>query len=196
MSLSISYFTPCTLTDPVAGTTSTIVDGGVLSNFPIEIFDRTGGQPFRWPTFGIRLFPDLPAGLGDLVPVLGLPTLPTVRLLQQVVGTALVGRDQTHLQRPSPSDAARGRWPSSAAVTERTARIEVSSGDPERRSRPPAGSGHSAAPSLMSRRARTGDDGDTGERQNRDDVPVMRPRPRPGAGLAPPAGAPVVPPGA
>jgi len=105
MSLSIPfYFTPCTLADPVAGTTSTIVDGGVLSNFPIEIFDRTDGQPSRWPTFGIRLLPDLPAGLGDLVPVLGLPTLPTVRLLQQVVATALVGRDQTHLERPGVRD--------------------------------------------------------------------------------------------
>jgi len=96
MSLSIPfYFTPCTLTDPVVGTTATIVDGGVLSNFPIEIFDRTDGQRSRWPTFGVRLLPDLPAGLGDLVPVLGLPTLPTIRLLQQVVATALVGRDQT-----------------------------------------------------------------------------------------------------
>jgi NTE family protein len=101
MSLSIPfYFAPCKLTDPGAGRTSTIVDGGVLSNFPIEIFDRTDGQPSRWPTFGIRLLPDLPEGLGDIVPVLGLPMLPTVRLLQQVVATALVGRDQTHLDRP------------------------------------------------------------------------------------------------
>jgi NTE family protein len=101
MSLSIPFFfAPCELSDPVTRTSSTIVDGGVLSNFPIEIFDRTDGQPPRWPTFGIRLIPDLPAGLGEIVPVLGLPALPTVRLLQQVVATALVGRDQTHLDRP------------------------------------------------------------------------------------------------
>jgi NTE family protein len=107
MSLSIPfYFEPCQLTDPDAGCTSTIVDGGVLSNFAIEIFDRTDGLPSRWPTFGIRLLPDLPAGLGDIVPVLGLPTLPTVRLLQQVVATALVGRDQTHLDRPGVRDRA------------------------------------------------------------------------------------------
>jgi NTE family protein len=105
MSLSIPfYFAPCQLTDPVTHDSKTIVDGGVLSNFPIEIFDRTDGRPSRWPTFGIRLLPDLPAGLGEIVPVLGLPTLPTVRLLQQVVATALVGRDQTHLDRPGVRD--------------------------------------------------------------------------------------------
>jgi NTE family protein len=35
--------------------TATWVDGGLLSNFPITVFDRTdGGQP-RWPTWGIKL---------------------------------------------------------------------------------------------------------------------------------------------
>jgi NTE family protein len=101
MSLSIPfYFEPRTLRNPATGDTATIVDGGVLSNFAIEIFDRTDGQKPRWPTFGVRLLPDLPAGLGDLVPFYGLPMLPTVRLLEQVVATALVGRDQTHLDRP------------------------------------------------------------------------------------------------
>ncbi|HEY0402512.1 MAG TPA: patatin-like phospholipase family protein [Blastococcus sp.] len=101
MSLSIPfYFEPRTLRNPVTGDEATIVDGGVLSNFAIEIFDRTDGQEPRWPTFGVRLLPDLPAGLGDLVPFFGLPMFPPVRLLEQVVATALVGRDQTHLERP------------------------------------------------------------------------------------------------
>ena len=101
MSLSIPfYFRPCSLTDPVTGRTATVVDGGVLSNFPIEIFDRTDGVRPRWPTVGVRLLPDLPAGLGDLLPGYDLPTPPPVRLLQQLVATALVGRDQTHLERP------------------------------------------------------------------------------------------------
>ena len=34
---------------------SFMVDGGMLSNFPIEVFDRTDGKPPRWPTFGIKL---------------------------------------------------------------------------------------------------------------------------------------------
>lgn len=30
-------------------------DGGMLSNYPIDIFDRTDGQPARWPTLGVKL---------------------------------------------------------------------------------------------------------------------------------------------
>jgi NTE family protein len=101
MSLSIPfYFATCTLRNADTGEEATIVDGGVLSNFAIEIFDRTDGREPRWPTFGVRLLPDLPAGLGDLVPFYGVPMFPAVRLLEQVVATALVGRDQTHLDRP------------------------------------------------------------------------------------------------
>jgi NTE family protein len=36
-------------------TTSTLVDGGMLSNFPVDVFDRKGGREPRWPTFGIKL---------------------------------------------------------------------------------------------------------------------------------------------
>jgi len=101
MSMSIPfYFAACTLRNAGTGEEATIVDGGVLSNFAIEIFDRTDGREPRWPTFGVRLLPDLPAGLGDLVPFYGVPMFPAVRLLEQVVATALVGRDQTHLDRP------------------------------------------------------------------------------------------------
>lgn len=31
-----------------------VVDGGILSNYPVDIFDRKDGPP-RWPTFGFRL---------------------------------------------------------------------------------------------------------------------------------------------
>jgi len=34
---------------------SVLVDGGMLSNFPVDIFDRTDGKPPRWPTIGIKL---------------------------------------------------------------------------------------------------------------------------------------------
>jgi NTE family protein len=33
----------------------TWVDGGMLSNFPVEVFDRTDGGAARWPTLGIKL---------------------------------------------------------------------------------------------------------------------------------------------
>lgn len=35
--------------------TCTWVDGGLLENFPITVFDRTDGRANRWPTFGIKL---------------------------------------------------------------------------------------------------------------------------------------------
>ena len=36
----------------------TWVDGGLLSNFPVEVFDRSDGRPSRWPTIGIKLSAD------------------------------------------------------------------------------------------------------------------------------------------
>jgi NTE family protein len=53
------FFEPVTLRSRAGSDTpasvSTLVDGGVLSNFPIAVFDRTDGRPPRWPTFGVRL---------------------------------------------------------------------------------------------------------------------------------------------
>ncbi|BBX59103.1 hypothetical protein TM48_03361 [Mycobacterium shottsii] len=39
--------------EPVRVRGATWVDGGLLSNFPVALFDRADGEP-RWPTFGIR----------------------------------------------------------------------------------------------------------------------------------------------
>ncbi|CAN5267841.1 patatin-like phospholipase family protein [soil metagenome] len=47
------FFEPVTLSGPRGK--STLVDGGLLSNFPIAIFDRADENPPRWPTIGIRL---------------------------------------------------------------------------------------------------------------------------------------------
>ncbi|MEV6227780.1 patatin-like phospholipase family protein [Saccharopolyspora shandongensis] len=102
MSMSIPlYFEPQRLTDPVTGDTSVIVDGAVLSNFAVEIFDRTDGQQPRWPTFGVRILPNLPAGMDQVFPALGLPLPPPFELLKKVVVTAFVGNDQTHLNLPA-----------------------------------------------------------------------------------------------
>ena len=48
MSMSIPYFF-----EPVKLKDSFIVDGGLLSNFPIELFDSAGIP--EWPTFGFKL---------------------------------------------------------------------------------------------------------------------------------------------
>ncbi|WP_328497893.1 patatin-like phospholipase family protein [Streptomyces sp. NBC_00414] len=105
MSLSIPfYFQPCTLTHGETGQDSVIVDGGVLSNFPVDVFDRTDGAKSRWRTIGVRILPDLPAGIAQLFPVPVLRLFPLLQLLQQVVTTAIVGNDQSHLDRPGIRD--------------------------------------------------------------------------------------------
>jgi NTE family protein len=94
------YFEPAVVRDPASGDETILVDGGVLSNYPIEIFDRTDARPPRWPTLGIKVLPGLPAGDPQLFGDLVLPPLPPVKLLERVVATAIVGHDQTYLQRP------------------------------------------------------------------------------------------------
>lgn len=51
--------------------TATWVDGGLLSSYPITVFDRTDGEKPRWPTWGVKLsgrpdpkVPDKPARTG------------------------------------------------------------------------------------------------------------------------------------
>ena len=89
--------------EPVMLKDHTLVDGGVLSNFPIEIFDRLDAEEPRWPTLGIKVMPDLPVATQELFPDLSLPSLPPLKLLEQVMTTALVGHDQTYLNRPCVS---------------------------------------------------------------------------------------------
>ncbi|MEW2116189.1 patatin-like phospholipase family protein [Streptomyces sp. NPDC005474] len=104
-SLSIPfYFQPCELTHRTTGEKSVIVDGGILSNFAVDTFDRTDGKQPRWPTFGVRILPDLPAGIAELFPAAAVAMSPLLQLLQQVVATALVGRDQTYLELPGVRD--------------------------------------------------------------------------------------------
>jgi NTE family protein len=53
-SMSIPFFfRPITVRTPTGK--STWVDGGMLSNFPITVFDRTDGKRPRWPTWGVKL---------------------------------------------------------------------------------------------------------------------------------------------
>jgi NTE family protein len=94
------FFKPVTLRDGETGEERTLVDGGVLSNFPIEIFDRTDAAVPRWPTLGVKVIPELPDGNAKLFPSLMLPQLPPLHLLEQVVATAILGHDQTYLEQP------------------------------------------------------------------------------------------------
>lgn len=99
-SMSIPFFfRPVTLTGTTR--TSTLVDGGLLSNFPIDSLDRTDGRPPRWPTFGVTLLPNLPDGNDDVIPALrALRPFGPPHLLEDVLTTVLVGRDQAYLNQP------------------------------------------------------------------------------------------------
>ena len=94
------YFDPVVVRHAETGEPLTLVDGGVLSNYPIEIFDRTDLRPPRWPTLGVKVVADLPSGGPELFPGIALPALAPVKLLEQVIATAIVGHDQTYLERP------------------------------------------------------------------------------------------------
>jgi NTE family protein len=55
MSMSIPiFFEPVQHKNPKTGETHLIVDGGMLSNFPVWLFDCKDRDP-RWPTFGLML---------------------------------------------------------------------------------------------------------------------------------------------
>jgi NTE family protein len=94
------FFRPVTLTDST-GLTSTLVDGGILSNFPIDSLDRTDGRKPRWPSFGVTVLPNLPEGNDCVIPALApIRLLGPPHLLESVITTALVGRDQAYLNQP------------------------------------------------------------------------------------------------
>jgi NTE family protein len=73
-----------------------MVDGGMLSNFPIEVFDRTDGKPPRWPTFGVKLSAKPAAPVLQRFEVKG-----TLGLARAMVGTMTNFHDQMHIDEPS-----------------------------------------------------------------------------------------------
>ena len=100
-SIAIPFFyRPVRLTG-ANGTTSTLVDGGVLSNFPIDTFDRPDRKPPRWPTFGITVLPKPTEGIGAVMPALKpLRLFEQTALLESLLTTMLAGHDETHLSQP------------------------------------------------------------------------------------------------
>jgi len=65
MSMSIPiFFEPVRFENPTTGETHVLVDGGMLSNFPVWIFDSDGAPD--WPTFGLLLVepkPEIPVAV-------------------------------------------------------------------------------------------------------------------------------------
>jgi NTE family protein len=94
-SASIPFFFRPRKWERTTGRMSWLVDGGMLSNFPIDVFDRTDGAQPRWPTIGIKLSaersPDDPGRK-----VTGLITLG-----KAVIGTLTSWYDRMHINDPS-----------------------------------------------------------------------------------------------
>jgi NTE family protein len=54
-SASVPFFFEPVQLHHASGDTSLLVDGGVVADFPVGIFDRSDGAPPRWPTLGLKL---------------------------------------------------------------------------------------------------------------------------------------------
>lgn len=80
------------LFEPVRVRGATWVDGGLLSSFPVELFDRPDATP-RWPTFGIRL--SCRPGIPPTHPVHGPVSLGTAAL-----ETLLSDQDAAYIDDP------------------------------------------------------------------------------------------------
>jgi NTE family protein len=88
-SISIPYFYK-----PAHLGADTLVDGGALSNFPIDAFDMPSSKEPRWPTFGIKLSAKPEA---EQVPhkITG-----PLSLADALFATMMSGHDQRHLDDP------------------------------------------------------------------------------------------------
>jgi NTE family protein len=102
MSMSIPiFFKPMTVGGGPSRPAHVIVDGGLLSNFPIWLFDCPVGQPPQFPTFGMLL-----VAPGATAPLLATPPsaaeLPRVggnmAFLKAIVDTMMEAHDRLYVQ--------------------------------------------------------------------------------------------------
>ncbi|PSR16614.1 phospholipase [filamentous cyanobacterium CCP3] len=77
---------------------STIIDGGVLSNFPLWIYDAEPGQKPRCPTFGFRLVETL-EDCEPGIPESAKPIRGALGILRAMVETMQVARDNHHIRK-------------------------------------------------------------------------------------------------
>lgn len=73
---------------------SLLVDGGLCSGFPIEVFDRTDNLPPRWPTFGVKL--EARPDPGATPPEVANP----VEFFRGLANAAIGGNDEVHMTDP------------------------------------------------------------------------------------------------
>lgn len=75
-----------------------LLDGGLLSNYPIDVFDRKAGTTPRWPTFGIKLS-GRPDSSRPFMQVRG-----AVSMGRAMVATAMSFFDHLHINEPGTTE--------------------------------------------------------------------------------------------
>jgi NTE family protein len=100
MSMSIPiFFEPVRFANPQTGREHLIVDGGMLSNFPVWLFDAEEPQ---WPTFGLKLIemdPKAPLGGGPApqeAPPGGISLV--LHYLRSLVDTMMAAHDRLYIE--------------------------------------------------------------------------------------------------
>lgn len=101
MSMSIPFFfKPVTLQNRQQQNCY-IVDGGLLSNFPIELFDTPPPAPPAWPTFGFCLVP--PQSMRSSDESIAHPIHGPVTMLWAMFNTAMEAHDAFYTSQPDVS---------------------------------------------------------------------------------------------
>jgi NTE family protein len=70
-------------------------DGGLLSNFPMAIFDRHDGQPSRWPTLGVKLSGQTSIRTEDWA-----PDNSNLQLAKSLLSTMVGAHDRSYVNDP------------------------------------------------------------------------------------------------
>ena len=103
MSMSIPiFFDPVVRRNPASGNEHVVVDGGMLSNFPVWLFDTKDGQRPRWPTFGMLLVAPSqrhPLGPGPEAEGHDEGDLNIVQYLSAIAHTAMEAHDRLYVER-------------------------------------------------------------------------------------------------
>ncbi|MGQ4599071.1 patatin-like phospholipase family protein [Nocardia sp. R6R-6] len=94
-SMSIPFFYTPVQWNTTGGEKSWLVDGGLLSNFPIDVFDAPGGTEPRWPTLGIKLSAKPDAAQGNVNKITN-----TISMGKAILNTLTGFYDRIHLDDP------------------------------------------------------------------------------------------------
>ncbi len=98
MSMSIPvFFEPVIHRNPRTGQDHVIVDGGMLSNFPVWLFDAEGHDP-RWPTFGLMLVAADPRTVVAPAPDHGVGRFSALGYVKALASTMMEAHDRLYLE--------------------------------------------------------------------------------------------------